>query len=268
MRRRQFLHRSFAAVAAAAGTGAWTSAMASTKTVAQEFYELRTYQCPNAAMQKVVGDYLANGLLPALGRQGLQRIGVFTPLPQEDQPADHSIFVLIPYPSLEHVVTQRQVLAGDPQYQEAAADYLAQPLKAPAFSRINSRLMLAFAGMPTMELPPQTATKQPRIFELRIYESHNEDAAARKVEMFNTGEIQLMRDVQLGPVMYGETLIGDNVPNLTYMLSAPDMESHKAHWQTFLKHPEWDQMKRIERYKGTVSKIVNWYLQPTGYSQM
>ena len=268
MQRRQFLNHSLAAMAAATGTGAWAAAHASSLALAQEFYELRTYQCPNAEMQKLTSDYLAKGLLPALGRQGLQRIGVFTQLPEEDKPLDPSIFVLIPYPSLNLLATQRPLLAADREYQDAAAGYCAQPADSPAFTRINSRLLLAFSGMPVLELPPQSISKQPRIFELRIYESHNEDAAARKVEMFNTGEIQLMRDVQLGPVMYGETLLGDNVPNLTYMLSASDMTAHKAHWDTFIKHPEWERMKAIKRYEGTVSKITNWFLQPTDYSQV
>lgn len=77
-----------------------------------------------------------------------------------------------------------------------------------------------------------------------------------------------MRDVGLGPVMYGETLIGDNVPNLTYMLSAPNMEAHGPHWKTFIDHPEWKRMKQIERYQDTVSKIANYYLEPTEYSRM
>ena len=86
--------------------------------------------------------------------------------------------------------------------------------------------------------------------------------------MFNSGEIQLMRDVQMAPVFYGETLIGDNVPNLTYMLSASDMDSHKAHWKAFIDHPEWKKMKAIKKYEGTVSNIDKWFLQPTECSQL
>jgi len=70
------------------------------------------------------------------------------------------------------------------------------------------------------------------------------------------------------PVFYGETLIGSDVPNLVYMLSADDMESHQSHWTAFLAHPTWERMKGMEKYKDTVSKIKNWFLEPTSYSQM
>jgi hypothetical protein len=269
MKRRQFLTRSLAATAATAAAATATrvrSARAASDPASQEFYELRTYRIPSPEMNKLVSRYLEDALLPALERQGLDRIGVFTTLPQDDQQPDHDLRVLIPYPTLDVFLDQRPALAADSAYQRAAADYLAQPLKNPAYQRIISQLMRAFAGMPTLELPAQSRSNTARIFELRTYESHNEDAAARKIEMFNTGEIQLMRDVRMAPVFFGEMLVGHNLPNLTYMLSASDMDAHKSHWKTFIDHPEWQRMKAIQKYKGTVSKIHNWFLKPTEYS--
>ena len=106
------------------------------------------------------------------------------------------------------------------------------------------------------------------MFELRIYEAHNEDKAARKVAMFNDGEIDIMRDVKLGPVFFGETLVADDVPNLTYMLSADNDAAHKDLWKAFLAHPEWDRIKRLPKYKDTVSKITSIMLSPTSFSEI
>ena len=122
--------------------------------------------------------------------------------------------------------------------------------------------------MPVIEMPEQTAEGQPRVFELRIYESHTEEKAALKVDMFNSGEIQVMRDTHLGPVFFGEALIGDDVPNLAYMLSAADRDAHKEHWKAFGDHPEWNRMKAMPKYKDTVSAITNLFLAPTAYSQI
>lgn len=270
MKRREFLRNSVAAISAA-GVTSWKTepaAASDSQQAAREFYELRIYQIPSPEMHQVMDGYLQNALVPALGRLGIERLGVFTAMEQQDHAPDHSIFMLIPYKSLDMAARQRDALAADQEYLAASKTYYAQPKDQPAYRRINSRLLRAFVGMPVMELPPETTKDQARMFELRIYESHNEDAARRKVEMFNQGEIQLMRDVGLGPVMYGETLIGDNVPNLTYMLSAPNMEAHQAHWKRFIDHPEWKRMKKIERYQGTVSNIENYYLTPTSYSRM
>jgi len=114
-----------------------------------------------------------------------------------DNLEDFSIYVTIPYPTLGVLEKLNDRLTADKDYQNAATDFFALPKKDPAYNRIESRLMKAFAGMPVIEMPKQTKSKAPRIFELRIYESHNEQKANLKVEMFNSGEIQVMRDTQL-----------------------------------------------------------------------
>jgi hypothetical protein len=231
----------------------------------QEFYELRVYRIESAEKQKIVSTYLEKALLPALKRMSLNNVGVFTVM---DSTEDFSIYVLITYPKLHVFARVNDKLGSDKAYKKAAADYFSLGKKDPAFTRIESRLMKAFAGIPTMEKPAQTKAKSQRMFEVRIYESHNEYKARMKVDMFNTGEIQVMRDTKLAPVFFGETLIGSDVPNLTYMLSASDMDSHKEHWKAFLDHPEWNRMKTLPIYADTVSKITKTFLVPTKYSQL
>ena len=263
MKRRTFLTSSLTA-AAAVGLGVTSTGTASAGS-AQEFYELRAYRLKDATKQRIVINYLEKGLVPALKRMGVDRVGVFTLLDKAD---DLSIFMIIPYPTLEAFAALHPRLEADGAYRKAAAEYYARPKNDPVYTRIESWFMKAFAGMPVIELPEQSKSKMPRIFELRVYESHSEDTARRKVEMFNSGEIQIMRDVALGPVLFGEMLIGDNVPNLTYMLSASDMESHRAHWKAFSAHPEWNRIKVLPQYKGTVSKITNYFLAPASFSQI
>ncbi|MBW8015153.1 MAG: NIPSNAP family containing protein [Planctomycetes bacterium] len=231
----------------------------------QEFYELRVYRIESAEKQKVVSTYLEKALLPALKRISLNNVGVFT---VKDAPEDFSIYVLITYPKLQTFAKLNDKLAADKYYNRAATDYFALGIKNPPFTRIESRLMKAFAGIPAMEIPAQTKTRSQRMFEVRIYESHNENKARKKVDMFNTGEIQVMRDTKLAPVFFGETLIGSDVPNLTYMLSASDIDAHKKHWKAFMAHPEWNRMKKLPKYKDTVSKITKTFLIPTKYSQL
>ena len=259
LRRREFIAGSLAAATA----GSLAQA-APADGPAQEYYELRSYRTANAEKQALVNSYLETALAPALKRMGIDRIGGFMPIEE----SDHSAHILIPFKSLDQLGAVNDKLEADKEYHAAAAKYFAAPKNDPAFSRVENRLMKAFAGMPVLELPPQTATKAKRVFELRIYESHNEHAARLKVEMFNKGEIDIMRDVKLAPVFYGETLVSNDVPNLTYMLSGESVEAHKAHFQAFLKHPEWDRMKKLKRYRGTVSKITSVYMQPTDWSSI
>ena len=124
--------------------------------------------------------------------------------------------------------------------------------------------MRAFTGVPTVQIP-RTGE---RIFELRVYESHNELKAQLKIEMFNVAELAIFKKVGLDPVFFGETLVGANLPNLTYMLGYKDMEEHDRAWKAFLEDPDWIVLKDQERYRDTVSKIINRFLKPTGYSQI
>ncbi len=246
-----------------ASLGSWLPIEGAKAVTTQEYYELQVYRIPSSAKQQIVSDYLEKALVPALNRMGVDRVGVFT---LKDNADDFSIFVLVPYATLDAFSQLNPKLASDGRYQKAAASLFALPKDDPAHTRIESRLMKAFDVMPVLKAPSKAS--KTRILELRIYESHNRDAALRKVEMFNKGEAELMQKVKLGPVFFGETLISDDVPNLTYMLSADDMESHKQHFKDFLAHPDWEQMKKIERYKDTVSKITSHFLIPTSYSQI
>ena len=128
--------------------------------------------------------------------------------------------------------------------------------------------MLAFAGMPRIEQPAYSRERKSRLFELRTYESHSEVKALKKVEMFNAGEIDLMRQVGLGPIFYGQALVGPNLPHLTYMLSAENQDEHKKHWTAFGQSPVWKKMSGDPQYADTVSKITNHFLIPTAYSQV
>lgn len=231
----------------------------------QEYYELRIYRMDDYDKQVVAENYLENALLPALNRMGIKNVGVFTNQGDEN---DHSVFVLIPFPTIDKFALLNQTLAEDTTYQTDAASYFERSIKDPVYQRIESRFLKAFKGMPVMEIPAVSQNKTDRIFELRLYESHTEDHARRKVKMFNEGEIQIMRDTKMGPVFFGETLIGPDAPNLIYMLSSSDESSHKQHWKDFLAHPEWKRIKVLEEYKDTVSKIQKWMLKPTDYSQL
>lgn len=261
IQRRQFLASSLAAATAA---GAAQTAQADDQKPQQEHYEYRIYRNTDSAKQEIVSAYLRDALVPALNRLGAGKVGVFTPLDEKN--AD--VHVVIQYSSLEVLSSRNEKLAADKTYNKAAKEFFAIPRDEAPYTRIESRLLKAFKSIPVLELPKQTAGNKPRIFELRIYESHNEELARRKVEMFDIGETELMRNVNLAPVFFGENLISGDIPNLTYMLSADDADSHKQHFQDFLKHPEWDRLKKIERYKGTVSKITSVMLAPTEFSQI
>jgi len=269
MKRRDFVKTSLAAtsVVGLSQTCALAAAVDKAEGPQQEYYELRVYMLKPGVEPQALHDFLRDAAIPAWNRLGSNPVGVFTPRESGETPL---LYVLIPHPSLEAFATAAARLAADAEYQKAGAAYLDLPSADPAYVRFESSLLRAFAGMPKIELPPFAAEKKPRLYELRTYESHSEKAALKKIEMFNNGEIEIMRRVGLGPVFFGEMLIGTRLPNLTYLLSAEDMDAHKKHWSAFGGDAEWKRISAIPEYANSriVSKITNKFLVPTEYSQI
>jgi hypothetical protein len=273
--RRNFLKTTAgASLAAAAGctsTGAQTNENDDETQLDREFYELRRYRFSGDEDRSIVHNYLSDAAVPAYNRNDVEPVGVFEPA--EVDAEDHEtvtdvLYVLLPYNSLDQMVTARQELPDDPAYREAAGEYMDVPQDNPAYDRIESSLMIAFEGFPTLKLPEQTTTGSDRLFEIRTYESHNEERARRKVEMFNRAEMELFNSLGFNAVFYGDKLIGDQMPNLTYMLVFDDYEQRKTLWKKFFNSEGWEKLSSKERYKNTVSKVHNWFVSPTEYSQI
>ncbi len=273
MKRRDFVKTSLAATAATSTLGLGSevlnapSALAAEKDDNRQYYELRTYTLKAGGEPQALHEFLRAAAIPAWNRLGSTPIGVFTPQTQGEVPL---LYVLIPYPSLEAFAGAAGKLAEDAEYQKAGAAYLDLPATDPAYVRFESALLRAFAGLSQLAQPPYSKEKKPRIFELRTYESHSEKAALKKIEMFNSGEIGIMQRVGLAPVFYGQMLLGNRMPNLTYMLSGENMDVHKQHWGAFGGDAEWKKISAIPDYANAkiVSKITNKFLVPTEYSQI
>lgn len=229
----------------------------------REYYELRTYTL-NKNKLSILDEYLKQAFIPALKRLKFAPVGVFVEESHEEQ---IRLFVLIVHRTAESCLTLNARLAADDLHQQAAQSYLQAPATDPVYQRIESSIMVAFEGMP--ELEPVDAAK-PRVFQLRTYESHNERAARKKIEMFNRGEIEIFRRVGLTPMFFGETVVGSVMPNLTYLLVFTDEEARTAAWNTFRSDPEWIKLKSIPDYadKEIVSKITNRVLTPAAYSEL
>ena len=160
-----------------------------------------------------------------------------------------------------------EILTEDPVFMKAAEPFWTAPASAPAFERLESSLLIAFEGWPKLT-PPDAKAK--RIFQLRTYESPSPAAHVRKVEMFHHGEFEIFAKSGCTSVFYGDTLIGSRMPNLTYMLTFPDMAALTAGWDAFRTNPDWRKLSADPRYayEPIVSNITNLILSPASYSQI
>jgi hypothetical protein len=260
MKRRDFL-KSSATLAAIGAMTASVRAEDDAKAPPREFYELRQYRLRMGPKQKIFDDYFRNAALPALNRAGISPVGVFNVMVGPDSP---TTFVLLPCASLETLLAAKEKIMADDDYQKAGGEFLDAAATDPAFVRIESSFLRAFAGMPKLEVP----TAKTRVFELRTYESPTEKTGRKKVEMFNNGEIPIFRRAGLAPVFFGETIIGARMPNLTYMVTFADAAERAKNWAAFGSDPDWKHLSGLPEYANIVSNITNELLQPAGYSQI
>ena len=228
-----------------------------------QYYELRVYTTKSEEQLQRVNDYWQNAAVPAYNRMGIQPIGVFTEL--KDSATNH-VYVLIPCDSLDIFAAIPDKLGSDTNYQQAAAGYLSASKTNPAYERFESSLLVAFDGMKHIAAP--AADQKPNLFELRTYLSPSEGKGLNKVQMFDSGEIPLMKEVGLGPIFYGRTIVGAKMPCLTYMLSGESLEAHKTHWQEFNSAPVWKKLLGDPRYKDNVSGVISIMLKRTPASQI
>ncbi len=264
MQRRDFLKSGLAATGAV-GFSSLGKAHADNHDSEHEHYELRHWHIPTAQKKAVVDRFLKNAVMPAAKRINLGPIGVFHSAdhPKNNKAEQHDIWTLTPFRNAQEFFSRDEKIVDDAFIQNAN-EYLNSQKTDAAYTRITSSFMRAFDGKPKLEIP----LKGKRIFELREYQSHNELKALLKMQMFNEGEIAIFNATGLKSVFFGQTLIGPDIPNLTYMLVYENQEIRGKNWQAFLKHPNWDRMKNMEIYKDTVSKIVARFLDPAPYSQV
>lgn len=263
MDRRQFLQ--YAAVGGSLAGVAGNFALGATGSVqmlAKELYELREYRLASLSKRDIWERFYAEVAIPAFNRLGLGPIGTFK-LADDSSP---NLWILIPHPTLESVITLADRLLADRGFVEKGAAVLQTPPDDPPYLRMESTLLLAFDHMPKLALP---AKGPGRILQLRIYESATRAKNKKKIEMFNEGgEIRIFLKTGLTPVFFGEAIVGPRMPNLTYMLGFESREEMDAAWKRFLDDPEWLKLKADPQYKDTVSNIINLLLRPGEGSQI
>ena len=234
----------------------------------REYYELRIYHIANKSQEQRVDAFLKDAYIPALHRAGILKVGVFKPVESDTADFGKKIYVLIPFRAADQYFRLPDILVNDRVYAEAGKSFIEATYSDPPFSRFETILMKAFTEMPEAVAPKFTTPVGGRIYQLRDYESATEAKATKKIEMFNqAGEIKLFHKLGFNVVFFGEVLAGSIKPNLMYMTSFSDTTSKNQHWKTFDDSPEWKTLKGMEEYSNTVSRIHNFLLHPTAYSE-
>lgn len=227
----------------------------------EEVYELRTYELEVFRPAEVLHTYFEKALLPALNRQGIENVGVFE---EASDNLPKKVFLLIPYANIQVFQNSAEKLFQDATYLKEAKDYLTATDSTIPYIDYSTNLIRSTFGFPNLVKPDPAL----ELMELRIYHSPNEDGLRRKVKMFNDAEFPIFKDAGLTMVFFGADIAGDHMPCLTYMLAVKDKEAHEKGWQTFINHPEWKRITKIEEYADSMNDITRIFMKRLPYSQL
>lgn len=242
-----------------------SSAQAQVKTPA--ILELRYFKLRNTldSQRAKLTDFLSKAAIPTLQKVGAGPVGLFSSSIGPDSPF---LLLVAQHASIAAFEQCWQKLDTHPDLREPALA-LMQSVVLP-FQRMEVQLLRGFTGFPAIEAGATDEKRASRLFELRTYESNTPASLGRKIRMFENGEIDLFRKFGLTPVFFGETIVGPNMPNLTYMVAFDNLAAREANWRAFATSPEWKQMAATPGLSDgeVVSNISNLILTPVAGSQI
>ena len=234
-------------------------------TAKKAIYELRYFRMRNGTQIQRTSEFLSKYYLPVAQRLEIGPLGFFNALIGEQSPF---VLSLTSHPSISAMEIAMEKMAADKEFQKGAAEF--NSAGELSYIRMENSLLRAFDSIPGIEVLSGDAKRAPRIFELRTYESPNTRASKTKIKMFDDAEIKIFRRCGMLPVFFGETLIGRNLPNLTYMLAYDDLAMRDKVWKTFGADPEWQKLRSTPGLTDPeiVSNISNSILRPMPFSSI
>ena len=251
-------------VAASAFAGA--AAQGAEGQAANVYLELKYYQLHNSSEDQSahLTGFLRDSYAPAVAKADGKLIGAFGNHIGMEAPY---VIALTQYDTLGAFQTTLEKLKSDSDYQHALSALTSR--QGYPYQREESSLLRTFDGFP-QPLVSSGASEHhsPRVFEMRRYESPTEVTLARKLKMFNGGEIAIFQKLGMRPIFFGETIVGPRMPNLVYMLSFDNVAAREELWRKFGSDPDWKKLSAPPEFHDSeiVSNISNAILQPLKFS--
>jgi hypothetical protein len=214
-------------------------------------YLLETFQLKQGTQLQRLHDYLSQHALPALGKIHSGPKLVLEALVAPHMP---QVAVILGFQSVEDMWSQRAKLFEDQELLKAFEAW--QEGSEPPFEQQTNVLLEATDYSPEL-VTPDPPPKSSRIFELRVYHSPTYKQLQALHDRFEGPEIKIFHRVGVHPVLYSSTIIGPNMPNLTYLIPFDDLAAREKAWNAFAADPEWIKVRKesIEKH-GQISSVI------------
>jgi hypothetical protein len=215
------------------------------------FYMLEAFYLQQGSQVGRMNEYFSKLALPALQR--VEYNGPVIYLESLVAPHMPQMVAVYGFQSLEHMWDVHSHINKDPEIMKNFEKWDSGD---PPFEQASSTLLQAADYSPEIVTPAEPP-KTPCLFELRVYHSPTWRQLKALHERFAGPEIQIFHRVGIHPILYSSTLIGTNMPNLTYLIPFENLAAREKAWETFAGDPEWIKVRKesIEKH-GQISSII------------
>jgi hypothetical protein len=207
-------------------------------------YVIRHFRLQLGSQGARLSECLSKHYLPAVARAG----GGPT-LVLEAQVSEHLplVTVIDAYASPDAAWKMRATLGADTVFQDGMSAWQSgaeRPYESESVS-----LLEATAFAPEFAAPVPTP-RAPRVYELRVYQTHTNRELRGLVERFAEAEARILARSGAALPLFGTTVYGQDTPNLTWLMAFDDMAARETSAATFNADPDWIKLRQqsLERY--------------------
>ncbi len=213
-------------------------------------FTLEQYFLKNGSQVGRIHDHIGKAALPALSRIHSGPKIVLEALVTPHQP---QVAVILGFESIEELWSVRSKLAADGELAKAYEEWESHPEQ--PYEHFSTALLEATDYMPELA-NDREPRKTSRVFELRTYHSPTWRQLRALHERFAGPEIRIFHRVGVNPILYTSTVVGLNMPNLTYLIPFEDLASREKAWNAFAADPEWVRVRKesIDKH-GQISSV-------------
>jgi hypothetical protein len=236
--------------------------LAGTAAEKRRVFILEQYFLKNGTQPGRFDEYAAKGALPALNKYHSGPKIYLTALTAPHMP---QAAVIMGFQSLDELWSVREKISADPELAKAFETWESHPEQ--PYEHFSASLLEATHYCPEIT-PEAEPRKTPRIFELRTYHSPTWRQLKALHERFAGEEIRIFHRVGVKPILYSSTILGANMPNLTYVIPFENLAAREKAWDAFGADPEWIKVRKesIDKH-GQISSVMQISLyRATAYS--
>ncbi len=225
--------------------------LAGPATEGRRIFVLENYYLKNGTQPGRIHEYFSKAAIPALNKVHSGPKIFLESLVAQHMP---QVAVILGFQSMEELWSVHSKLTADAELMKAVENWENQPEQ--PYEYFSSALLEATEYSP--ELKNDTGPrKASRIFEVRTYHSPTWRQLRALHERFAGSEIKIFHRSGVNPVLYTSTLVGPNMPNLTYVIPFENLAAREKAWDAFGADPEWVKVRKesIDKY-GQISSVI------------